>query len=260
MSAARVGRACINLWASPRSGSTSVMYSFAQRTATKAVDEPLYAHYLSAINPSCERPYRDLVLEAQNKDGNAVVSSFLDQTKDDSTLFNKHMSKHFANLNNDSKEALLSMSNVILIRDPREVFQSFDHSKGIGESKATLYDTGIYNQKEIITTLQNAGQKAIVVDYSDMVSQPDDTIRALCDALDIPFEASMLSWDTGPKDIDGVWAPWWYTNTHKSSGFKAGIGRSAKDIGNPEGFAPVKDEAMALYNEIIKHKISPSSK
>jgi hypothetical protein len=28
----------------------------------------------------------------------------------------------------------------------------------------------------------------------------------------------MLHWAQGPKPYDGVWAPWWYANTHKSTG------------------------------------------
>lgn len=28
----------------------------------------------------------------------------------------------------------------------------------------------------------------------------------------------MLSWPAGPKPYDGVWAPWWYAGTHKSTG------------------------------------------
>lgn len=28
----------------------------------------------------------------------------------------------------------------------------------------------------------------------------------------------MLSWPAGPKPYDGVWAPWWYAQTHRSTG------------------------------------------
>lgn len=31
----------------------------------------------------------------------------------------------------------------------------------------------------------------------------------------------MLSWRAGPKPYDGVWAPWWYAGTHKSTGKRA---------------------------------------
>jgi Sulfotransferase domain len=41
------GRKIVNLWCIPRSCSTALMYSFAQRDDTTVVDEPLYAHFLS---------------------------------------------------------------------------------------------------------------------------------------------------------------------------------------------------------------------
>ncbi len=28
----------------------------------------------------------------------------------------------------------------------------------------------------------------------------------------------MLGWPAGPKPYDGLWADWWYRNTHKSTG------------------------------------------
>lgn len=27
-------------------------------------------------------------------------------------------------------------------------------------------------------------------------------------------------WEPGPKPFDGMWAPYWYKNTHKSTGFE----------------------------------------
>lgn len=35
--------------------------------------------------------------------------------------------------------------------------------------------------------------------------------------LSLPAE-QMLSWPAGPKPYDGVWAPWWYAGSHKSTG------------------------------------------
>ncbi|KAL0413438.1 UNVERIFIED_CONTAM: Branched-chain-amino-acid aminotransferase-like protein 2 [Sesamum radiatum] len=47
----------IHLWSSPRSASTSLMYSFAQRDDTEVLDEPLYANFLRVTG--AERPYRE---------------------------------------------------------------------------------------------------------------------------------------------------------------------------------------------------------
>lgn len=58
----------------------------------------------------------------------------------------------------------------------------------------------------------------IVLLSDDLIRDPEGMLRALCHALSIPFQQTMLSWPAGPKPFDGLWAPWWYANTHKSTG------------------------------------------
>ena len=57
-----------------------------------------------------------------------------------------------------------------------------------------------------------------VVLSDDLVRDPEGMLRALCAALSLPFDPAMLSWPAGPKPYDGPWAPWWYGQTHKSTG------------------------------------------
>ena len=52
----------------------------------------------------------------------------------------------------------------------------------------------------------------------DLVRSPEPTLRALCAALGLPWQPQMLHWAPGPKPYDGVWAPWWYSSSHKSTG------------------------------------------
>eukprot|EP00958_Prasinococcus_capsulatus_P025451 scaffold4331_cov400-Prasinococcus_capsulatus_cf.AAC.1 len=42
-------RYCINAWSGPRCLSTSLMYSWAQRSDTAVLDEPLYANYIAQV-------------------------------------------------------------------------------------------------------------------------------------------------------------------------------------------------------------------
>ena len=46
----------IMLWSSPRNISTALMYSFAQRSDTKVLDEPFYAYYLTNVNTKVDHP------------------------------------------------------------------------------------------------------------------------------------------------------------------------------------------------------------
>src|SRR5258705_23656 len=61
----------INLWSGPRNVSTALMYSFAQRSDTRVVDEPLYAHYLAVSGGL--HPGREEVLAAQEQDAQVVI-------------------------------------------------------------------------------------------------------------------------------------------------------------------------------------------
>jgi len=64
----------IHLWCGPRSLSTVTMYSFAQRSDTVVVDEPLYGNYLN-LNPSVYRPYREELLASTEIDPDVVIKT-----------------------------------------------------------------------------------------------------------------------------------------------------------------------------------------
>jgi hypothetical protein len=41
----------------------------------------------------------------------------------------------------------------------------------------------------------------------------------LCTYAGVEFTPSMLSWRAGPRESDGVWAPYWYDAVLRSTGF-----------------------------------------
>ena len=54
----------------------------------------------------------------------------------------------------------------------------------------------------------------------ELLQAPRKVLGELCRRLGLPFEESMLSWKPGARPEDGVWAPHWYANVHRSSGFE----------------------------------------
>ena len=58
-----------------------------------------------------------------------------------------------------------------------------------------------------------------VVDSRDLLADPEGILRALCQALGVPFTPRMLAWPPGPRDTDGAWAPYWYASVQSSTGF-----------------------------------------
>ena len=81
-------------------------------------------------------------------------------------------------------------------------------------TEPTLADLGLAQQAEIFETFGGP-----VVDSRDLLTDPEGILRALCQALHVPFDAAMLAWPPGPRDTDGVWAPYWYASVRSSTGF-----------------------------------------
>ena len=71
------------------------------------------------------------------------------------------------------------------------------------------------------------------------------------DLLDIPFYDDMLSWEAGPREEDGIWAPHWYHAVHKSTGFSA----YRHKTGFPDQLRPLLAECAPWYDRLYAHAI-----
>jgi hypothetical protein len=201
----------INLWSGPRNVSTALMYSFAQRSDTRVVDEPLYAHYLRVSG--AQHPGRDDVLRAQSSDGAAVVRDVIFAPSDRPVVLFKQMAHHLVALD---RAFLARCANVILTRDPTDMLPSLVHQL----PHATLADTGYAVQTELVDELRRLGQDPPVLDARELLLDPHEVLRELCRRLAIAFEPAMLAWQPGARAEDGVWAPHWYAAVHRSSSFQ----------------------------------------
>lgn len=95
-------------------------------------DEPLYGHYLTNIDPTAFRPYREEVLAAQNCDGDAVVRELMLGPCEKKVLFMKNMAKFYSKLN---EPFLAATKNIILIRHPLQVLASWSSTLGVENTK-----------------------------------------------------------------------------------------------------------------------------
>ncbi|KAL8546918.1 hypothetical protein ACS0TY_006581 [Phlomoides rotata] len=202
----------IHLWASPRSVSTSLMYSFAQRDDMEVVDEPLYPNYLRVVG--AERPYREELLSKMESDGNKIVRDIIFGPGQRKYRFCKHIASQ--RLPGLAEELMKKGKHFILMRNPLDVLTSFDKV-----APPSFVDLGYASLVNIYSELRDEGKPPPVIDSDLLQEDPEGTLRGLCDDLGIPFQAAMLKWEPGPKPFDGMWAPYWYKNTHKSTGFEA---------------------------------------
>lgn len=242
MKAETTKRIC--LWSGPRNISTALMYSFAQRSDTKVVDEPLYAHYLSESDADEYHPGASDVLQTMENDGVKVVEMMLGP-HEKSVVFFKQMTHHLVNLN---LSFLKETINIILTRDPRQMLPSY--AKEI--ENPDMQDVGYAKHLELFEFLQKRGDEPIVLQSEKVLKDPSDTLRRLCEAIGIPFDEAMLKWKKGPRPEDGIWAKYWYHTVHNTTGFKP---YEPKTEPFPEHLEPLLAECLPIYEVLCKYSI-----
>ncbi|MEM1214665.1 MAG: hypothetical protein AAGJ82_03200 [Bacteroidota bacterium] len=208
----------IHLWSSPRNISTALMYSFAQRSDTTVVDEPLYAWYLAHTSTAAEHPGVPDIMASQSADGTQVTREVLCGHAPTSVVVFKQMTHHLLHLD---RQPLHAAQHVLLIRDPRAILNSY--RKVV--NAPTAADIGVPQQDEWYDYLVEQNLLTAIVDAKRLLSDPPTVLRALCDKLAIPFESDMLQWPAGARPEDGVWAKYWYHNVHQSTGFQPYVER-----------------------------------
>ena len=196
------------MWSGPRTVSTALMRAWENRPDTVVADEPLYAFYLDRTG--LDHPGRDEVIASQPTDWRVVLAGLTGALRPAGAVISyaKHMTHHL--LPEVDRAALAPFRHAYLIRDPRELLGSYARVR----TEPTLADLGLAQQAEIFETFGGP-----VVDSRDLLTDPEGILRALCQALRVPFDAAMLAWPPGPRDTDGVWAPYWYASVQSSTGF-----------------------------------------
>lgn len=230
----------INLISSPRNISTALMYSFAQRSDTKVIDEPFYSYYLT--KSKTEHPGQKEIINSMETDPIKIVQS-LQNDKVKPILFLKNMAHHLIEMD---LAFLRGFINLFLIRDPKKLISSF--AKVIPNPKEK--DVGVKKQYELFEMLLPEGP--IVMDSGELLKNPEAVLTQLCLKIKIPFDKNMLRWPAGPIREDGIWAKYWYKNVHASTGFYKPKNNNAS---LPENCRDLYQKSLYYYNQLNNHSI-----
>jgi hypothetical protein len=223
----------VALWSCPRTVSTALMRSFAERPDTVCVDEPLYAGYLAGSGK--QHPMRDEILAAGDPDLAAVQAP---------VVFEKHMAHHL-NVVHQDEAFFAARTHAFLIRDPAELILSMVRDLGeVGPE-----DLGFDRQAELWH--RHGGP---VVSSRDLLDDPEGMLRALCRELGLAFDPGMLSWEPGRHACYGVWADFWYGNVEKSTGF---LPHQPKTEAFPEALLPLLEWARGQHAELFEARLRP---
>src|SRR5262245_34780274 len=112
------------------------MYSFAQRSDTRVIDEPFYGYYLKRTG--ADHPGKEEIIAAMETRPEQIVANLL-SFNGKSVLFIKNMAHHLIDI---EPRFFTSVRNVFLVRNPKQLIGSF--SRVI--ENPTMTDIGIARQ------------------------------------------------------------------------------------------------------------------
>ena len=238
----------IAMWSGPRNISTALMRAWGNRPDTFVIDEPFYAFYLRATGK--KHPGADEIIAIGETDWRKVVEQCrrpLSAPGGKKIFYQKQMTHHL--LPEIDREWLVGMTNCFLIRDPREVILSYMKR----QSDPTLEDLGFVQQAEIFNWVRaRTGSIPPVIDASDVLQNPERILRLLCTAAAIEFNESMLSWPSGLRETDGVWARYWYCEVAKSTSFQP---YKPKEGIVPDRLHELHEQCREYYERLYEYRL-----
>lgn len=234
------------MWSGPRNLSTAMMRSFGTRGDTAVMDEPFFAPFLSVSGK--DHPGRAETLARHECNADAVAKICVTPPSCGARYsFQKHMPHHM--LDGFPLDWARGGKHFFLIREPARVIASYAK----GRAAFDLDDLGYAPQIRVHTRLtEMLGSPPPIVDCMDILRAPEAVLTALCGALDMPWDASMLSWAAGPRDTDGAWAPYWYGSVERSTGF-APAPQTCPAI-DPQ-YADMAAAAQRDYEAMYRHRL-----
>jgi hypothetical protein len=235
------------MWSGPRNISTAMMRSFENRPDTIVEDEPFYAHYLNKTG--LNHPMSAEIINSQNLNWIEISNRLCSKIHSNKTVwYQKHMAQH--NLENCDLDWTKNLTNCFLIRDPKEVINSY--SKKI--ELHSVNQLGFKQQLELFNFLKenNNSNPPIVINSKDILINPKKTLTQFCNLVGIPFFEEMLNWPSGTRKSDGIWGMHWYKNVVSSTEFNSYI---PKEINLPNKYHSIYEECNDSYLQLNNYKI-----
>jgi len=190
----------------------------------------------------------DEIIASMDCDWQSVASAMRGPISNGKPLwYQKHMPHHM--VADVSIADFPDHRHAFLIRDPERVVASY----AVKRVEVTADDLGYARQLEYAgRTAQMTGKAPIVLDSADILRAPESHLRALCVALEIPWDAGMLSWQSGQRDTDGIRASHWYGRVVETTGF----GEAESALIKPgESGQVIADQCRDAYAQLSEMRI-----
>jgi len=236
----------IAMWSGPRNLSTAMMRSFGSRADTFVTDEPFYGCFLK--DSGADHPMRDEVIADMDCDWRSVMAALRGPPPEDKPVwYQKHMWHHM--VGPIGYDDFSGFTHAFLIREPERMIASYLRKR----ESAAFEDFGLGAQAEFFEREANLlGKAPPVVDANDVLANPQAVLSKLCASLGIPWDPAMLSWASGRRDTDGIWAEHWYGAVEASTGFGP---PDTEAVDLPDDARRLADRCRPYYERLARHRL-----
>jgi hypothetical protein len=198
----------IALWATPRTASTAFERMMIERGDHTVVNEPWSRCYY--YGPERRSPRFDETLERST---HVEVLDHLDRLTPTGPVFVKDMPYHV--LPHLDADVVSRFTNTFIIRDPVAAIPSLAKMW----SDFTWEEAGYEAQERAFDlAAELAGETPVVIDSDELRRDPDEFVRAWCEAVGIEHRPDAMTWKPG---MPAEWDLWhdWYARAATTTGF-----------------------------------------
>lgn len=235
----------VALWAVPRSVSTALERVFVERKDFEVFHEPFSATYYYSPERRSDRfagtEWKEMYAHEK------VLARMLEHRE--KPVFFKDMAYHVAGFM--VPEFVSRFTNTFIIRNPAPAIASLYRFW----PDFTLEETGYEQQHRLYGLAVANGEDPAIVDAADLTEDPEGTIRAYCEKLNVPFMPEALAWE--PDEVPG-WEMWaeWHKEAAESTVIKSQPLEDDTEV--PAGLEGVYEHCLPYYEELREKRLRPA--
>lgn len=235
------------LWAIPRSTSTAFEWMMRQRGDFICHHEPFGEAWYFGEDARTSRPNNVGVKPGLNY---ASVWAALRADAENARLFMKDFPHYILHIADDP--FLDHFHHSFLIRNPARMLPSmYDKWPDF-----RIEETGYAEQHALFDLItERSGAVPAIIDADDLLSDPHATVRAYCEAVDIPYMEDALSWGAGDRtEVSWYDKGSWHDNLKSSTGL-APQKTNYVDITHNQHLMSAYDACRPHYEALYKHRL-----
>jgi hypothetical protein len=231
------GPRILALWSAPRSRSTAFSRMMAERGDFTTVHEPF-----SLLTDFGECAVGDRKVHTEPE----LIAALREESVRDAVFFKDTTDFHYPGLLAD-QSFLRDAAHTFIIRHPAQAIRSHLALN----PELTRDEIGFARLAEIFDAVREAtGGTPVVVDSDDLLAEPEQTVRAYCERIGIPFLPEALHWQSGMRE-EWQGTARWHESTSQTTGFAAPSQAPADPVTQAE--SPLVAEYVEFHLPYYEH-------